>query len=83
MLQLGPIFTIDVCGYAVMSNHLHLILRIRPDLVQDRSDDEIALRWNRLHPPRDPVTRNGAEPSECDLTMILKVLLAHGPRKRL
>jgi hypothetical protein len=25
MLQLGPIFTIDFCGYAVMSNHLHLI----------------------------------------------------------
>jgi REP element-mobilizing transposase RayT len=34
MLQLGPIFNIDVCGYAVMSNHLHLILRIRPDLVR-------------------------------------------------
>jgi REP element-mobilizing transposase RayT len=33
--QLASIFAIDICGYVVMSNHLHLILRIRPDLVRD------------------------------------------------
>ena len=30
-----PIFAIDICGYVVISNHLHLILRIRPDLVRN------------------------------------------------
>jgi REP element-mobilizing transposase RayT len=69
--KLASIFAIDICGYAVMSNHLHIILRTRPDLIQDWSDDEIALRWSRLYPPRDPATGKPAEPSECDLNMIL------------
>ena len=43
--QLAAIFGIDICGYAVMSNHLHLVLRARPDLVQNWSNEEIALRW--------------------------------------
>ncbi len=46
--QLAAIFAIEICGYAVMSNHLHLILRVRPDLAQDWSDEELALRWVRL-----------------------------------
>ena len=54
-----------------MSNHLHLVLRARPDLVQNWSDEEIALRWKSLFPPRDPATGKPAEPSECDLNMIL------------
>ena len=69
--QLASIFAIDICGYAVMSNHLHLILRTRPDLVRDCSDEDIALRWLRLYPPRDPATAKPTEPSECDLNMIL------------
>ena len=65
--QLSSIFAIDICGYVAMSNHLHLILRFRPDLVRDCSDEEIALRWVRLYPSRDP---HRSEPSECDLNMI-------------
>lgn len=51
--QLAAIFAIDVCGFAVLSNHLHLVLRIRPDVVQDWSDEEVARRWWRLFPRRD------------------------------
>jgi REP element-mobilizing transposase RayT len=69
--QLASIFAIDVCGYAVMSNHLHLVLRARPDLVEDWADAEIALRWKRLFPPRAPVTGEPIEPSECDLNTIV------------
>jgi REP element-mobilizing transposase RayT len=69
--ELASIFAIDICSYAVMSNHLHLILRVRPDLVQTWSDEEVALRWYRLFPPRDPATGQPVEPSECDLNMIL------------
>ena len=69
--QLASIFAIDICGYAVMSNHLHVILRARPDLVRDWSEEEVALRWKRLFPPCDPATGKPIEPSECDLNMIV------------
>ena len=69
--QLAPVFAIDICGYAVMSNHLHVILRARPDLVRDWSDEEVALRWTRLCPPRDPATGDKTEPSPCDVNMIV------------
>ncbi len=69
--QLAAVFAIDICGYAVMSNHLHVVLRGRPDLVQDWSDEEVAIRWKRLYPPRDPATGSPIEPAECDLAMIV------------
>ena len=68
---LASVFAIDICGYAVMSNHLHVVLRARPDLVRDWSDEEVALRWTRLCPPRDPATGEKTEPSACDLNMIV------------
>ena len=36
--HLAAVFGIDVCGYAVMSNHFHIVLRARPDLAQGWSD---------------------------------------------
>jgi REP element-mobilizing transposase RayT len=68
---LASVFAIDICGYAVMSNHLHVVLRARPDLVRDWSDEEVALRWTRLCPPRDPATGEKTGPSACDLNMIV------------
>lgn len=47
---LAAIFAIEVCGYAVMQNHYHLILRVRPDLVAGWSDWEVARRWLTLFP---------------------------------
>ena len=40
--ELAGLFAIEVCGYSVMSNHLHLVLRNRPDIAGQWSDDEIA-----------------------------------------
>ena len=53
-----------------MSNHLHVILRVRPDLAQEWSDDEAALRWRLLYRPRDEATGRQVEPAEHDLNMI-------------
>ena len=35
-----------------MDNHLHLLLRIDPDLAKGWSDTEVAERWFMLFPPR-------------------------------
>ncbi len=71
--HLASVFAIDVCGYAVMSNHLHVVLRVRPDLVHAWTDEEIALRWRRLYPSRDQATGLAVEPGEHDLAMIMSV----------
>ncbi len=70
MRDLAGLFAIEVCGYSVMSNHLHLVLRNRPDIAEQWSADEIALRWRRLFPPRDDATGEAVEPGEPDLAMI-------------
>jgi REP element-mobilizing transposase RayT len=70
MRELAGLFAIEVCGYSVMSNHLHLVLRTRPDIADQWSADQIALRWCRVFPPRDDATGEPVEPGEHDLAMI-------------
>jgi len=48
--HLAAIFAIEVCAYAIMENHYHTILRIRPDIVATWSDWEVANRWLMLFP---------------------------------
>ncbi|MDZ7643155.1 MAG: transposase [Woeseiaceae bacterium] len=44
----AEIFSIDVCAYAVMSNHYHLVLHIDPGRSQAWTDTEVVVRWSRL-----------------------------------
>lgn len=46
-------FAVAVHAYAVMSNHLHLVVAISPDHAAAWSDTEVAARWVRLFPPRE------------------------------
>ena len=48
--KFADIFCIDIDGYAIMSNHYHLILTNRPDLRDKLSHEEMATRWLMLHP---------------------------------
>ena len=41
---------VEVVSHALLDNHLHTILRIRPDLAQKWSDREIAQRWLTICP---------------------------------
>jgi putative transposase len=50
--ELACIFAIEVCAYAVMENHYHTVLRLRPDLVATWSDLEVATRWLTLFPQK-------------------------------
>ena len=48
LLLLAEVFCIDVFGFAVMSNHYHLVAQLRPQLSQTLPDHEVAERWARL-----------------------------------
>lgn len=50
--RLAAGFGIDMLAYAVMSNHFHLVLRSRPDVVAGWSDEDVARRWLTLCPVR-------------------------------
>jgi REP element-mobilizing transposase RayT len=45
---LVSIFAIDVCAYAVMSNHYHLVLHVDANKAKTWTDDEVVTRWTRL-----------------------------------
>lgn len=49
LLFLAGVFSIDVCAYAVMSNHLHVVLHVDEDSVKNWSTLEVLDRWHRLH----------------------------------
>jgi REP element-mobilizing transposase RayT len=68
--QLAGVFGIEVCSYTVMSNHIHLVLRNRPDVTQRWSSDEVALRWRTIFPVRDEATGEPIEPEKHDLAML-------------
>ncbi|MFO7906031.1 MAG: hypothetical protein R6U98_25455, partial [Pirellulaceae bacterium] len=44
------IFAVDVGNHSVLSNHVHLIVRTRPDIVATWSDEEVAWRWRAAWP---------------------------------
>ena len=45
---LSSLFAIDVCAYAVMSNHYHPVLKVCPEQLTDLSEDETMDRWCAL-----------------------------------
>ena len=46
--QLASIFAIDICAYAVMSNHYHLVLYVNQQEAESWTQDEVIQRWTRL-----------------------------------
>lgn len=46
---LAASFTIDICAYAVMSNHYHLVLKVNTDESVAMSDDEVVTRWTAVY----------------------------------
>ena len=63
-------FGVDVLGFAVMGNHLHVVVRNRPDVVQAWSDTEVARRWWKVFPSRRGESGQPEEPSKSELQMI-------------
>ena len=72
LMFLASVMAIDIEGFCSMANHLHLIVRNRPDVAEKWSPEEVARKWLQLCPPYKPGTREVAEtPSQADLDAIL------------
>jgi len=55
--QLSEVFTIDLCAYAVMSNHYHVILHVHQRMAAGLTAKDVVARWSRLHRIPPPVER--------------------------
>lgn len=53
LLLLSECFAVAIHAYAVMSNHLHVVVQFDPAWQAAWSDAEVAARWVRLFPPRE------------------------------
>ena len=61
---------IDLLCYAILSNHFHLVLRSRPDVVAACDNTEVARRWLMLCPKRRDAQKMPQEPNVFELNMI-------------
>lgn len=45
---LSTVFAIDICAYAIMSNHYHLVVKLCPEQADNWSNSEVLTRWTSL-----------------------------------
>lgn len=50
LARLSEIFAITVCGFSLMDNHMHNLLRLEEALCASWSDEEVLRRAKALHP---------------------------------
>ena len=62
---LAHVFSVDICAYAIMSNHYHVILRLDPDTAKTWSADDVVSRWKQLYKSHILVDQWFSEPSKC------------------
>jgi len=48
LAELASVFAIEVCAYAIMSNHTHTVLKVNTQLAEPWSADEVISRWTQL-----------------------------------
>ncbi|MBT5218071.1 MAG: hypothetical protein HOM16_01130 [Woeseia sp.] len=49
LILLSGIFAIDLMAYAIMSNHYHVVVELKPEQASALSDDEVIERWGNLY----------------------------------
>ncbi len=52
LLELATMFAVGIYAYAVMSNHVHVVVYVDPGAALAWSPEEVAERWVRLFPVR-------------------------------
>ncbi len=76
--EVGEIFAVSIWGFAVMSNHLHVVVQTLPEVASAGSDVEVAERWVRLFPRPDqaPEMRARVLSGHVDRVAVLRGRLA-------
>jgi len=49
LLLLSEVFCIELSGYAILSNHYHVILKVDKEGADALSDEEVLVRWLKLY----------------------------------
>lgn len=63
-------FGIDLIAFSLMSTHVHLVLRTRPDVVETWDDTEVARRWLAVCPVRKNKDGSPKEPTQAEVNAI-------------
>ena len=69
--QLAGLFAVEIEFHAEMSNHLHLVLRTRPDVVDTWSDEEVVRRMLTIHKLTQNLEGKAEEPSLAEQRLAL------------
>ncbi len=51
---LADCFSVSVCGFSVMDNHLHTLVRLDPEEAKGWSHEDVVRRWIKVYPPKSP-----------------------------
>ena len=71
---LSYIYAVDICAYAVMSNHYHVVLHVDKARAENWSHEEVVERWMQLYKGDVLVNRWVANPQSMDAGTLEKVI---------
>jgi REP element-mobilizing transposase RayT len=57
---LSSLFALDICSYCVMSNHIHIVIKLMPQEAESLTDNEVLERWTHLYTGPRAVQQWGA-----------------------
>jgi hypothetical protein len=46
---LSSLFALEICSYCVMSNHIHIVIKLMPQEAESWTDNEVLERWTHLN----------------------------------
>ncbi|WP_068545411.1 transposase [Thalassotalea crassostreae] len=49
LLFLSSVYLIDICAFAIMSNHSHVVVKVDVEKAERLSDIEVLYRWHKIH----------------------------------
>ncbi len=82
ILKLTEVFAIDVAAYAVMSNHLHVVLYIDLETVNNWTDRDVVEQWHNLFRGTDLTQKfvKGDVIEECMVAALKKLIATYRSR---